>query len=54
MKGSTLAKNSDTAVRRTGAADDSRAGLSRDELVAAYRLMLLSRRTHATASPSVR
>ncbi len=44
MKGSTLAKNSETAARRPGAAVESRAALSRDELVAAYRLMLLSRR----------
>ncbi len=45
MKGSTLAKNTEVAARRTaGAVADTRAGLSRDELVAAYRLMLLSRR----------
>lgn len=45
MKGSTLAKNSETAVRRsTGAAVASEAKLTRDDLVAAYRLMLLSRR----------
>ena len=44
MKGSTLAKNSETAARRPGAAVESREALSRDELVAAYRLMLLSRR----------
>ena len=45
MKGSTLAKNSETASRRTGGADAvARAGLSRDDLIAAYRLMLLSRR----------
>ena len=42
MKGSTLAKNSETAARHpAGAAADAHAGLSRDELVAAYRLMLL-------------
>ena len=45
MKGSTLAKNTDIASRRTaGAVAETRAGLSRDELVAAYRWMLLSRR----------
>ena len=45
MKGSTLAKNSETAARRTaGAAADAACRASRDELVAAYRLMLLSRR----------
>jgi 2-oxoisovalerate dehydrogenase E1 component len=48
MKGSTLAKNSETAARRAAgvveSVVESHAGLSRDELVAAYRLMLLSRR----------
>ena len=45
MKGSTLAKNSETAARSTaGAAVNAHAGLSRDELLAAYRTMLLSRR----------
>ena len=45
MKGSTLAKNAEVASRRTaGAVAETRAGLSRDELVTAYRLMLLSRR----------
>ncbi len=45
MKGSTLAKNGATATRGTaGSAAEPRAGLSRDELVAAYRWMLLSRR----------
>ncbi len=45
MKGSTLAKNSETAVRRSnGTAVASETKLTRDDLVAAYRLMLLSRR----------
>jgi 2-oxoisovalerate dehydrogenase E1 component len=44
MKGSTLAKNSETTARRTGDTVAARAELSRDELMAAYRLMLLSRR----------
>ncbi len=45
MKGSTLAKHSETTARQSpGAALDAHAGLSRDELVAAYRVMLLSRR----------
>jgi len=45
MKGSTLAKNGETSTRRTSAAAlDAHAGLSREALVAAYRLMLLSRR----------
>jgi 2-oxoisovalerate dehydrogenase E1 component len=44
MKGSTLAKHSETTARRSSAALDAHAGLSKDELVAAYRLMLLSRR----------
>ncbi len=45
MKGSTLAKNSDTATRGAGStAAEPRSALSRDELVAAYRWMLLSRR----------
>ncbi|MBP7776539.1 MAG: dehydrogenase E1 component subunit alpha/beta [Acidobacteria bacterium] len=45
MKGSTLAKNSETAVRRAaGAAVASDTKLTREDLVAAYRLMLLSRR----------
>jgi len=45
MKGSTLARNSETAVRRTtGTAVGSEATLTRDELVGAYRWMLLSRR----------
>ncbi len=45
MKGSTLAKNSETAVRRSnGTAVASETTLTRDDLVAAYRLMLLSRR----------
>lgn len=45
MKGSTLAKNSETTVRRsTGTAVASETTLTRDDLVAAYRLMLLSRR----------
>ncbi|MGD9901911.1 MAG: thiamine pyrophosphate-dependent enzyme [Vicinamibacterales bacterium] len=45
MKGSTLAKHGETTARRTpAAAPDAYAGLSRDELVAAYRVMLLSRR----------
>ncbi len=44
MKGSTLAKHSETTARRSSAALDAHAGLSKDELVAAYRVMLLSRR----------
>jgi len=45
MKGSTLAKHSETTARRSpGAALDTHAGLSKDALVAAYRVMLLSRR----------
>jgi 2-oxoisovalerate dehydrogenase E1 component len=44
MKGSTLAKHSETTARRSPAAADAHAGLSKDELVAAYRVMLLSRR----------
>src|SRR5689334_16384346 len=45
MKGSTLAKNGETTARRTtGAALEAHAGLSREELVTAYRTMLLSRR----------
>jgi len=45
MKGSTLAKHSETTARRSpGAALDAHAGLSKDALVAAYRVMLLSRR----------
>ena len=45
MKGSTLARNSEAAARRsTGAAVASDTTLTRDDLVAAYRLMLLSRR----------
>ncbi len=45
MKGSTLAKNGETSTRRSSAAAlDAHAGLSREALVAAYRLMLLSRR----------
>jgi 2-oxoisovalerate dehydrogenase E1 component len=44
MKGSTLAKHSETTARRPGAALDAHAGLSKDELIAAYRVMLLSRR----------
>jgi 2-oxoisovalerate dehydrogenase E1 component len=44
MKGSTLAKHSETTARRPGAALDAHAGLSKDELITAYRLMLLSRR----------
>ena len=45
MKGSTLAKNGETATLGTaGSSAEPRAGLSRDELVAAYRWMLLSRR----------
>jgi 2-oxoisovalerate dehydrogenase E1 component len=44
MKGSTLAKHSETTARRSPAALDATAGLSKDELVAAYRVMLLSRR----------
>ncbi len=42
MKGSTLAKNGETAT--PGSSAEPRAGLSRDGLVAAYRWMLLSRR----------
>lgn len=45
MKGSTLARNSEAAARRsTGAAVASDTTLTRDDLIAAYRLMLLSRR----------
>ena len=45
MKGSTLARNSEAAARRsTGAAVASGASLTREDLIAAYRLMLLSRR----------
>jgi len=45
MKGSTLAKNSETAVRRSAnAAVASDTKLTREELVSAYRWMLLSRR----------
>ncbi len=45
MKGSTLAKNGETATLGTaGSSAEPRSGLSRDELVAAYRWMLLSRR----------
>ncbi len=45
MKGSTLARNSEAAARRsTGAAVASETTLTRDDLLAAYRLMLLSRR----------
>ncbi len=45
MKGSTLAKNSETAVRRSaGTAQAPGTTPTRDELVAAYRWMLLSRR----------
>ena len=45
MKGSTLAKNSETIARQpSDAAASAHAGLSKDELVAAYRVMLLSRR----------
>ncbi len=45
MKGSTLAKNGETDTLGTaGSSAEPRAGLSRDELVAAYRWMLLSRR----------
>jgi 2-oxoisovalerate dehydrogenase E1 component len=45
MKGSTLAKHSETIARRSpDAALDAQGGLSKDELVAAYRVMLLSRR----------
>jgi 2-oxoisovalerate dehydrogenase E1 component len=45
MKGSTLAKNRETTARRgSGAAVVSDAGLTREDLLAAYRVMLLSRR----------
>jgi 2-oxoisovalerate dehydrogenase E1 component len=44
MKGSTLAKHTESTARRTGAAVASNGLQSRDELVAAYRTMLLSRR----------
>ena len=45
MKGSTLAKHSETiAAAAVRAPPASHAGLSKDDLVAAYRLMLLSRR----------
>jgi 2-oxoisovalerate dehydrogenase E1 component len=45
MKGSTLAKQTDAAARRTAtAAAGSEAAHSREELLAAYRTMLLSRR----------
>jgi 2-oxoisovalerate dehydrogenase E1 component len=45
MKGSTLARNSEAAARRsTGTAVASDTTLTRDDLIAAYRLMLLSRR----------
>jgi 2-oxoisovalerate dehydrogenase E1 component len=45
MKGSTLAKHSETTARRSpGAALDAHAGISKEALVAAYRVMLLSRR----------
>ena len=45
MKGSTLARNSEAAARRSpGAAVASETTLTRDDLLAAYRLMLLSRR----------
>ncbi len=43
MKGSTLANGAD-APRRTERADREHEGLTRDELLAAYRLMLLSRK----------
>ena len=44
MKGSMLAKHSETTARRSAPAAGAHAGLSREELVAAYRVMLLSRR----------
>lgn len=45
MKGSTLARNSEAAARRsTGTAVASDTTLTRDDLIGAYRLMLLSRR----------
>ena len=44
MKGSTLARNSEAAARRSTGASVVSDTLTRDDLLAAYRLMLLSRR----------